>query len=337
MFPVVTSAPVTNGSPQAPPAEDRNDLGLGAVLSSQSPVRLLRRDGTINTRRRGLGWWESQSAYHTALAMTWPKFLLTSAAMYIALNVVFALVFMACGPAALVGAPPETMGGWFGRAFFFSIETFATIGYGNIAPVGVLPHLVMVVESLVGLMSQALITGLLFARFSRPNAAIKFSTQMLVAPYRGGRALMFRIVNKRETQIIDLTARVSCSWLEQTPTGPLRRFRELALERSSVMLFPLSWTIVHPIDDKSPLRGLGPDDLKACSYEFIVLMTGTDEMFATTVNTRTSYRHDEVVWGGKFRNIFNQPDGSGNLSVDVHRLDEFDPVPLPDAAAAPAR
>ena len=321
------TAPRTTSAP--PPTEDRNDLGLGAVLSSQSKVRLLQRDGSINTRRAGLGWWESQSAYHTALAMSWPKFLVTSAGMYLAINVVFAFAFLACGTDSLVGASAEQLGGPFGRAFFFSIETFATIGYGNIAPVGVAPHLVMVAESLVGLMSQALITGLLFARFARPNAAIKFSSQMVVAPYKGGRALMFRLVNKRETQIIDLTARVNCSWLEQTPTGPLRRFQQLALERSSVMLFPLAWTIVHPIDEGSPLRGLTDDDLRARSYEFIVLMTGTDEMFASQVNARTSYRANEIIWGAKFRNIFNPADATGKLSVDVHRLDEYDPVPLP--------
>jgi inward rectifier potassium channel len=326
---MTTPATATRQPGAVPRPEDRNDLGLGAVVSSESTTRLLNRDGSFNVRRAGLGWWESQGAYHTALAMTWPKFLMVSTAIYLAINVAFALAYLACGPDALVGAAPDQLGGMFGRAFYFSVETFATIGYGNISPVGVVPHDIMVIESLTALMSQALITGLLFARFARPNAAIRFSRQMVVAPFRGDRGLMFRIVNKRENQIIDLTARVNASWMEPGPNGPTRRFQLLELERSTVMFFPLAWTIVHPIDDKSPLRGKTDADLRARSYEFIVLITGTDETFAQQVHSRTSYRADEVTWGAKFRNIFNPPDEKGILSVDVHRLDEADPVALP--------
>ena len=320
----------------APPPEDRNDLGLGAVVASQSKVRLLNRDGTFNTRRAGLGWWKSQSAYHAALGMSWPKFLLTSSALYLGINALFALAYLACGPSALVGAAPDQLGGLFGRAFFFSVETFATIGYGNISPIGVLPHSVMVVESLAGLMSQALITGLLFARFARPSAAIRFSAKMVVAPFRGGRGLMFRMMNTRENQIIDVNARVNCSWLEPGPHGPVRKFRLLELERSTVMLFPLSWTIVHPIGETSPLLGLGEADLRQRDYEFIVLITGIDETFAQQVHARTSYRADEVAWGVKFRNIFIPADANGIISVDASRIDEFDVVPLPDGIP-PAR
>ena len=332
----MTTPEITLNQPGAVPRPaDPNDLGLGAVVASESKVRLLNRDGTFNARRAGLGFFESQSAYHTALAMTWPKFLVTSTAVYLAINALFAIAYLLCGPEALVGAPMSQLGGPFGRAFFFSIETFATIGYGNISPIGVLPHSVMVVESLTGLMSQALITGLLFARFARPTAAIRFSSQMVVAPYRGGRGLMFRIVNKRENQIIDLSARVNCSWLEPTPAGPVRRFKLLELERSTVMLFPLAWTIVHPINEQSPLRGLTDADLRAQDFEFIVLMTGIDETFAQQVNSRTSYRASEIMWGARFRNIFNPADERGRLSVDVDRLDETDPATLPDTSAVP--
>ena len=209
---MTTPATATRQPGAVPRPEDRNDLGLGAVVSSESTTRLLNRDGSFNVRRAGLGWWESQGAYHTALAMTWPKFLMVSTAIYLAINVAFALAYLACGPDALVGAAPDQLGGVFGRAFYFSVETFATIGYGNISPVGAAPHNIMVIESLTALMSQALITGLLFARFARPNAAIRFSRQMVVAPFRGGGGLMFRITNKRENQIIDLTARVNASW-----------------------------------------------------------------------------------------------------------------------------
>jgi inward rectifier potassium channel len=193
----------------------------------------------------------------------------------------------------------------------------------------VLPHFIMVVESLVALMSQALITGLLFARFSRPSVAMAFSRNMVVAPFRGGRALMFRIANKRESQLIDVEARVTCSWVEQGAAGIGRRFQQLTLDRPTVTFFPLAWTLVHPITEESPLYRLSDADLRARSYEFLIIISGIDETFSQQVHTRSSYRPEEVVWGAKFRNIFNPPDRTGRLSVDVGRIDEYDAVELP--------
>jgi inward rectifier potassium channel len=313
--------------------EDKGDLGFGSIASTDSPRRLLNRDGSFNVRRVGLGWLESQSPYHAALAMTWPRFLVAVVLTYISLNVLFAAAFWLCGPDALIGAAPREMGGQYWRAFFFSVETFATIGYGEISPVGLPAHMVMVTESLVALMSQALITGLLFARFSRPTAAIRFSATMVVAPYRGGRGLMFRIANRRENQIIDIQARVTCSWLEAGARGIGRRFETLQLERSTVVFFPLAWTLVHPITPESPVWGLGDAELREKDFEFLTIISGVDETFAQQVHTRSSYKPSEIVWGAKFRNIFNPPDERGNLSVDIGRIDEYDPVDLPEYGA----
>lgn len=312
----------------APRLEDKNDLGFGAVVSADSTQRLLNKDGSFNVRRRGLRWFESHSPYHLAINATWPKFLLGCVATYTLLNVVFATAFWLCGDAALQG-PTRELGGTMWRAFFFSAETFASIGYGDITPVGFAAHVVMYAESLTALMSAALITGLLFARFSRPTAAIRFSSHMVVAPYKGGRGLMMRMANMRDNQIIDLRARINCSWLEAGVAGMGRRFQLLPLERSEVMLFPLSWTLVHPITEESPLWGLSNDDLQKAEFEFLVLVSGTDETFSQQVNARSSYKPAEIVWGAKFRNIFNPPDEQGRLSIDIHRIDQHDTVPLP--------
>ncbi len=313
----------------APRVEDKNDLGFGAVVSADSKQRLLNKDGSFNVRRRGLRWFESHSPYHLALNASWPRFLIGVIAIYTALNIVFASAFWLCGDGALIGASSRDLGGSLWRAFFFSVETFATIGYGDITPVGFPAHVVMYAESLTALMSQALITGLLFARFSRPTAAIRFSSSMVVAPYKGGRGLMMRMANMRDNQIIDLKARINSSWIEQGVAGIGRRFQLLELERSEVMLFPLSWTLVHPITEESPLWGLTEQDLRTREFEFLVLVSGIDETFSQQVHSRSSYKPNEIIWGAKFRNIFNPPDEMGRLSVDIHRIDQSDPVELP--------
>jgi inward rectifier potassium channel len=312
----------------APRVEDKNDLGFGAVVSSDSKQRLLNKDGSFNVRRRGLRWFESHSPYHLALNATWPRFLVGCIAVYTLLNLGFAAGYYLCGDAALAG-PTRELGGTMWRAFFFSAETFASIGYGDITPVGFPAHVVMYAESLTALMSAALITGLLFARFSRPTAAIRFSRQMVVAPYKGGRGLMMRMANMRDNQIIDLKARINSSWLEAGMAGTGRKFQLLQLERSEVMLFPLSWTLVHPITEESPLWGLTLEDLHKAEFEFLVLVSGIDETFSQQVNARSSYKPAEIQWGAKFSNIFNPPDENGRLSIDIHRIDQSDAVPLP--------
>ena len=307
--------------------DDKNDLGFGSVVAAQSERRLLNKDGSFNVRRRGLGLFRSQSLYHAALQMSWPKFLWVVTLAYLLINVVFALLFLACGPDALVGVHEAQMGGTFGRAFFFSVETFATIGYGEISPVGIPGHMVMVVEALIAVMSQALITGLLFARFSRPTAAILFSRNMIVAPFDGGSALMFRITNLRDSQLLDVHARVNCSWME----GESRRFVMLDLQRAEVMFFPLAWTLVHPVTPASPIFDVTEAQMLAQDFEFLVTISATDETFAQTVHARSSYKATEMLWGAKFHNIFNPPDADGMLSVDVERIDDVDRVPLPSS------
>lgn len=315
-------------APSLPRVEDKNDLGFGAVVGADSRQRLLNKDGSFNVRRLGVRWFESHSPYHLALSASWPRFLLGCIATYTALNVVFAAAFWFCGTEALVGASSRDLGGTMWRAFFFSVETFATIGYGDITPVGFPAHAVMYVESLTALMSQALITGLLFARFSRPTAAIRFSSSMVVAPFKDGRGLMLRLANMRDSQIVDLRARVNCSWLEKGAGGIGRKYQLLELERSEVMLFPLSWTLVHPITEESPLWGLTDESLRRSEFEFLVLVSGVDETFSQQVHARSSYKPTEIVWGAKFRNIFNPPDDLGRLSIDIHRIDQSDPAPL---------
>jgi inward rectifier potassium channel len=304
-------------------ARDR-DLGFGSVVSRESRQRLLNRDGSFNVVRSGLGFLDSFAPYHQALTISWWGFFGLVAASYVVINFAFALAFLACGPDALVGTGTSMLGGRFGQAFFFSVETFATIGYGQIAPNGIPANLVVTIEALVGLMYQALATGLLFARFTRPTAAVIFSDRAVVAPYNDGHALMFRIVNRRRNEIIQLEAQVLLSAMEPDGQGgTVRRYAPLALERNKVTFFPLSWTIVHPIDGASPMTGRTVQDLERAQAEILVLLTGVDEALEQTVHARSSYRADEIIWNARFRTMFLAA-GGDRVTVDISRVHEIE-------------
>ena len=306
--------------------EEIRDLGFGAVVARESRQRLLNRDGSFNVARRGLKLSTSLSLYHTLLTTTWTRFMALVVVSYLLVNAGFALVFVLCGPGALQATLPVADDTAFGRAFFFSVETFSTIGYGNVAPVGLAANLAVTVEALVGLLWLALATGLLFARFSRPTAKIMFSRTAVIAPYRGIRAFEFRIANMRRSELIEMQATVMYTRFEDVAGRQVRRFYLLPLERSSVTFFPLSWTIVHPIDEASPLNGLTRDDMRRTNAEFLVLLSGVEETFATRVHARSSYRWDEVVWGAKFTDILHHPSGEEALTLDVGRLDGIEPA-----------
>ncbi|MDH5234499.1 MAG: ion channel [Gemmatimonadota bacterium] len=311
-------------TPRGP--EEKGDLGFGAVVSTASSRRLLNPDGTFNARRVGLPWSEAVSLYHSALTARWPEFFLWVIVIFVGINVTFGIAFALCGPAGLSGPGTDMMGGTLVRAFFFSVETFATIGYGNLAPQSVPAHVIMTVEAFVGILAQALITGLFFARFARPTAAITFSRHAVVAPFQGGRALMIRMANRRKAELIELSATLSFSFVETVGNQSMRRYRPLTLERSKVTFFPLTWTLVHPITPESPLWGLSPQQLAERDAEFLLLLSGTDDTFASTVHARTSYKADQVRWDHRFTNIFVPPDEDGILAVDVSRLDEATPA-----------
>jgi inward rectifier potassium channel len=311
------------------------DLGFGTVVGRDSRLRLLNRDGSFNVVRRGLGVFAAWAPYHVLLTITWARFFALVALVYVAVNLAFAAMFTAFGADALTGALEHGHGGTFARAFFFSVQTFATIGYGQVAPQGLGPNLIVTFEALVGLMFQALATGLLFARFARPTASIAFSRNAVIAPYAEGRSLQFRIANRRRGEIIQLEAQVLFSYLENDGRGRrVRRYQVLPLERNKVAFFPLSWTIVHPIDTQSPLMSRDRDDLIADEAEILVLLSGVDEAFAQTVHTRSSYRPEEIIWNARFASMFVAPQ-DGVVGIDLTRLDEVDEI-HESAAIGPA-
>ena len=262
------------------------------------------------------------SPYHWLLTLSWARFLSLLVAAYLVSNALFAVGYLLCGPGALATPATGMPEGAYLQAFFFSVETFATIGYGNVYPVGRAANWLMTVESVAGLMAVALVTGLMFARFARPTARIRFSRRAIVGPYRGITAFEFRLANERASQMVQVEAKVLLSRFETHGGRTAREFHDLALERRQVVFFPLSWTVVHPIDESSPLWGVTAEDLARTDAEFLVLLSGYDETFATTVHARTSYRADEVLWGARFASVYTKPGETGMLGIDIGRLDD---------------
>lgn len=333
------SHPTPSATPSAAPSPGvqhqalDNDLGFGAVVARESRHRLLNRDGSFNVAREGLGPIDRLAPYHSALVMPWTHFLAYFTAGYVAVNLLFALAYWLCGPGALTDAGHTLDGNAFVRAFFFSVETFATIGYGAVAPAGIAANTVVTVESLVGILSVAIVTGLVFARFSRPSARVRFSRHALLAPFGDGTAFMFRLVNERRTELVQLEARVLFSYFVDQNGQRMRRFDELALERQRVVFFPLALTIVHPIGPDSPLAGLDRTAMNALEAEFLVLLSGTDETNSQVVHARTSYKPDDIISGAKFANLYKPTRSDGIISIDVSRLDDVEPAGAPAAVA----
>lgn len=305
--------------------DDNKDLGFGSRVSQQSRDRLLNRNGSFNVRREGLPFFRALSPYHALLSISWTRFNLIVVSSYLAFNLLFAFGYFLCGDGALQGATVGTTPDRFIDDFFFSVQTSTTIGYGRIAPVGMAANILVSIEAMLGLLGFALATSLLFARFSKPNAQIVFSNRAIIAPYRGITAFEFRIANERNNQLIQVEVRLVFTRLEKTGETTSRKFYELSLERQQVLFFPLNWTVVHPIDETSPLSGVTRASFYASDPEFLVLLSGIDDTFSSTVHARSSYRGEEIVWGAKFSDMF-QKSKNGITSVDLRHIHEIEAV-----------
>ncbi len=300
--------------------EAERDLGFGSVVTGQSRQRLLNPDGTFNVHRTGLPLFSSLNLYHTLLTMKWRTFLLLVLMLYFLSNIVFGVIYSAFGEAALVDTSGDPTQNLFVRGFFFSVQTFATIGYGTIHPAGIVPNLLVTIESYYSLLANALITGVVFARFARPVAKIIFSDVCVIAPYQDGEGLMFRLVNGRSNQLIELEIKVLFARFVNENGKPVRRFDFLDLERKKVTFLPLALTVVHPINEKSPLYGLTSDEYIGTDAEILILITAIDETFSQTVHARSSYKPEDIRCGHKFVSIYNKVEDGEAISIDIRKL-----------------
>ena len=283
-----------------------------------STLRSLGRDGSFNVERRGA---RTTDVYHHLVVTSWPRFLALTAAGYLVANALFALLYLA-GAECIAGALP----GSFIDAFFFSVQTMATIGYGTMAPATTYAHVLVTVEALFGLLGVAMASGLMFAKFSRPTARVVFSNVAVVNTRDGTPHLVFRVANLRENQIVEASMTVTALLTETSSEGEtMRRFYELKLSRSRNPAMALSWTVMHPIDDQSPFHHQTVEALRAQGIELLASLVGLDGTFSQTIHARHSYTTDEIVWNARFVDIISvQPDGKRR--IDLTHMHEFEPT-----------
>ncbi len=300
--------------------KETDDLGFGNRIIGEQD-RLISKDGSFNVERVGTKSW---SPYQDLVEMTWGRFFVVVVSFFIVSNIVFASLISWIGIECLSGTKTGTPLENFQQAWFFSVQTFTTVGYGSISPACVSTNFVAAAIALFGLMSAALATGLLFVRFSKPTSQLVFSKNAIITPFQGGTSFQFRIANKRNSRLINLDVKLTMSWVDTNPDGSKqRRFARLKLERDKVVMLPLNWNIVHPIDEESPFFERTPNDLKAMNVEVIVLIEAFDESFSQTIFANGSYCDEEFLYDVKWKPMYYpDPDGSGKTILDLSAIDE---------------
>lgn len=293
-----------------------SDLGFGTKLTKVGE-RLINKDGSFNIIRSGKKSW---TPYQFLLGMSSIRFTLFSLFFFILINSIFASLFIFIGIEQLNGVPKGNFINDFLYAFFFSVQTFTTVGYGGINPIGISANFIASLCASVGLIAFALITGLFFARFSEPRSHIAFSKKAIFTPYGDFNSFQLRIVNTRSHKIIDLEAKIVYTWLEITGDDMKRHYNSIELERDNVFMFPLNWTIVHPITNESPLYKKSIDDIKNEHGEFLVMIKGFDESYNQIIHTNTSYIAKDMVKGVQFHPMYT----SSTDSPTVLHLDCID-------------
>ncbi len=298
------------------------DTGFGVSPDTQGG-RFINKDGSYNVAKRGIPFYERISFFYKALSMPEWKFIIALIIFFISINILFTAVYLLMSNDEFTGVIDGSFIHHASELFFFSAQTFTTVGYGRINPVGYLAGFVSSIEALTGLSSFALITGILYGRFSRPRAYLRFSKHALIAPYHEKTALMFRFVSYKENHNLTNVEITVTLGLTETDEKAQFRFFQLPLERSRIDSLPMNWTIVHPIDENSPLNGFTEDDLKATESEVYVLVRGFDDIFSNTVLQRTSYRFNEIIFNAKFERMFYESDDDTTTIVEVNKLHDY--------------
>ena len=297
-------------------------------FSSTASGRFLNNDGIPNVRRSGLNPFEKYSWYHVMINLKGSEFILLLILAYIVINIVFAFIYYIIGIEHLTGIDKSHWRNEFTDVFFFSSQTFTTVGYGRIAPVGFLASLVATFEAFIGLLFFAIATGLFYGRFSRPRAFLKFSENALVAPYKGGTAIMFRVAPFKNNLLTDAQVILNVALSSLNKTDSQTEFFTVDTELSKINALVLNWTVVHKIDEDSPFFGDIDELLKSANVEIFVQIRAFDEGFASTVVQRTSYVSGEIIVGAQFLPMFQPSTNHETTILNLDKIGDFQKVNL---------
>jgi inward rectifier potassium channel len=307
-------------------SKENKDTGFG-VLPNQLGERFVRKDGSFNMIKEGMAYWERISLYSTILKLSWRNFFLLILVFYILVNGFFTFVYWLIGFDQLTGIN-ETKGmSKLLEVFFFCIQTFTTVGYGRINPVGILADITASFQAMLGWLFFALVTGLLYGRFTRPQAFLAFSENALISPFKEIQGLMFRMVPfKINHHLTDAHVIVTLAMLENTEGSKEYKFYNLKLERSKIDTFNMNWTVVHPIDEESPLLNYTHEELRLSDAEIYVQVTGFDPIFSNTVMQRSSYTAAEIIWNAKFVPMYRESADGSTTIIELDKLNVHTPV-----------
>jgi inward rectifier potassium channel len=278
--------------------------------------------GSVEIVKRGVARYDFSDPYHIAIELSWKEFALAFIGLELGINIAFALLYLA-SPGCISNARP----GSFSDAFFFSIETLATVGYGVMAPVTFYGHVVSAVEIVCGIVFTAIMTGLLFVRFSKPRPKILFADQAVVTSHNCSPTLMVRIANGRMTLLTNAMVRLGAVLLEESAEGhPLRRLHDLALSNANLSLFPLTWTVMHEIDENSPLADYDAERFKGCDARLFLTIEARDHALGAAIHDMHVYTADEVSFGMHYADAVTIDDQLRPVA-DLTRLSLVEPDP----------
>ncbi|MDQ6609649.1 MAG: ion channel [Bacteroidota bacterium] len=311
-----------------PGSKSNPDTGFG----NQANVggRFVNKDGSFNLKKQGWPYLKRVSFYSYLLELSWPQFLGIIFLFYLLINAIFSAIYLLIGQDELQGFHTFTQWGHIREVFYFSTQTFTTVGYGRLNPVGDGADILASIETISGWLFFAIVTGLMYGRFTRPKAYIAFSEKALISPYQNGTAVMFRMVPyKNIHHLTDVKVVVNISFQIIENDKPEFKFFQLNLERSRIDMFNMNWTVVHPITEDSPLLHFTKEDMDTSDLEVLVQVSGFDPIFSNLVMARTSYTYKEVVWGAKFRPMYHESEDGNTTVLELDKLNEYDKVNVP--------
>ncbi len=305
-------------------SKENKDTGFGANAADSYGGRFLNKDGTMNMRRDGVSMFKKISVFHAMLTIPLWRFITIILLFYIIINLIFTGIYIGIGINELDGIRNSTFLQNFKEVFYFSTQTFTTVGYGRVSPVGDAANIISSIEALTGFMSFAIATGLIYGRFARPRPYLVFSENALISPFHDKTALMFRLASYKDNHnLTDVDIQINLGMLvSENGDKPEYKFYRIDLERSKIESLVMNWTIVHPIDEKSPLHGLNAEDLKHADLELYVLVRGFDEVFSSVVQQRTSYTYPEILFNRKFITMYRESEDGKTSILELNKLDD---------------